>query len=167
MEIEFTDPDHLTADFVGEPGRRTFYIQASEGVRDVTILVEKQQVAGLAEVLTTLLEDLGDEGEPVWDIASMRLREPVEPRWRAGSLGVGLEPVEERFAIEAIEFVPEAEEREPEQVRVWASREQARRLAAHANWSVEQGRPPCKLCGLPMDAEGHVCPRTNGDARHA
>ena len=34
MEIEFTDPDHLTADFVGEPGRRTFYIQASEGVQE-------------------------------------------------------------------------------------------------------------------------------------
>lgn len=167
MEIEFTNPDHLTADFVGEPGKRAFYIQAAEGTRDVTILVEKQQVAGLAEVLASLLEDLGDDVDAAWDIASMRLRGPVEPRWRAGSLGVGVEPIEQRFAIEAVEFVPEDELREPEQVRVWATREQVRRLAAHASWSVEQGRPPCKLCGLPVDPEGHICPRTNGDARHA
>ncbi len=165
MDIEFTAPGHVTADFVGEPGRRTFYVQASEDDETVSVLVEKQQVAGISELLTQLLAGMGSTPSTSWDITSMRLREPVTPRWRAGSITVGLDPQVGRFVIEVSELVPESEDREPQRVRIWVSEEQAQLLAAHARWSVEQGRPPCRLCGQPMDPEGHVCPRSNGDAR--
>lgn len=166
MDIELSQPDHVTADFVGEPGDRTFYVQASEEDEVVTVLVEKQQVAGLAGLLTDVLADVGAEPTSAWDIARMRLREPIAPRWRAGSVAVGVEPQLGRFLIELTEFVPEDDPREPERLRMWLTEEQARTVAAHAIWSVEQGRPACRLCGLPIDREGHVCPRTNGDARH-
>ncbi len=165
MDIEFTDPGHVTADFVGEPGQRTFYVQAVEEDETVSVLVEKQHVAGISELLTQLLAGMGSTPPTIWDINSMRLQEPVTPRWRAGAITVGLAPQLGRFVIEVSEFVPEDEDREPQRVRIWVSEEQAQLLAAHARWSVEQGRPPCRLCGLPMDREGHVCPRSNGDAR--
>jgi uncharacterized repeat protein (TIGR03847 family) len=38
----------------------------------------------------------------------------------------------------------------------------ARAFAQRAAKIVQAGRPPCPLCGLPLDTEGHVCPRQNG-----
>ena len=43
------------------------------------------------------------------------------------------------------------------------TREQAAALAIRGTELVEAGRPPCPLCGYPLDARGHVCPRTNGN----
>lgn len=161
--IELSDPQHVTADFIGEPGERTFYLQASEGGELVSVLVEKQQVAALAEALEQLLEEVGAEPPHVWDIASMRLRDPIVGRWRGGQLSVGIDPALGRFVLDVEEVVAEDEPREPERLRVWFDEGQAARLAAHAAWAVEQGRPVCELCGLPQDADGHVCPRSNGD----
>lgn len=166
MELEFTQPERLTADFVGEPGDRTFYLQAQDGEEEVSILVEKQQVAGIAELLERLLAGVDAAPYDVWDIPAMRLHEPVTPRWRGGQISVGLDPQLGHFVLEVTEFVPEDDPREPEVLRVWLSEDQAKLLAAHAAWAVEQGRPSCQLCGLPKDPEGHTCPRTNGDARH-
>ncbi len=162
MDIELSAPEHVTADFLGEAGQRTFYLQASEQAETVSILLEKAQVAGIAQVLTELLAGVGAEPVSSWDIESMRLRMPVTPRWRAGAVAVGLEPELGRFLIEVTELVPEDENREPEQVRIWISEDQARVVAAHAAWSVAQGRPTCQLCGLPIDPGGHHCPRLNG-----
>ncbi len=165
MDIELQAPDHVTADFVGQPGQRTFFLQASEQDETVSVLVEKEQVAGIAEALTELLVGVGSEPVPAWDVESMRLREPVTPRWRAGSVTVGIQPQLGRFVIELTEQLAEDEAREPEQVRIWINQEQARVVAAHAAWSVAQGRPTCGLCGLPIDPQGHLCPRLNGNAR--
>lgn len=164
MDIELTTPRHVTADFVGEPGQRTFYVQAVEEDETVSVLVEKQQVAGISELLTQLLARVGSTPPTTWDIASMRLREPMTPRWRAGSITVGVDPQLSRFVIEVNELVAEREDREPQRVRIWVTEEQAKLLAAHARWSVEQGRPACRLCGRPIDPHGHICPRANGDA---
>lgn len=165
MDIELVAPEHVTTDFLGQPGQRTFYLQASEQAETVSVLLEKGQVAGIAQALTELLAGIG--GEPVrsWNIESMRLREPVTPRWRAGSVAVGIEPELGRFLIEATELIAEDEGREPEHVRIWISEDQARVVAAHAAWSVGQGRPACGLCGLPIDPDGHHCPRLDGNPR--
>lgn len=161
--IELSDPDHVTADFVGEPGERTFYIQASERGELISILVEKQQVAALGEAISRLLDEVGAAPPKLWDIESMRLRQPLVTRWRGGQLSVGIDPALGRFVLEMEEAVDPDEIREPEQVRVWMDEDRAAQLAAHAEWAVEQGRPACQLCGLPQDPEGHLCPRSNGD----
>lgn len=165
MDLELSRPEHVTADFVGEPGERTFYVQAVEDVEVVSILVEKMQVSGLADLLTRLLAQVDAQPARIWDIDSMRLREPLTPRWRAGAIAVGIDPQLGHFVVELSELVPEDDEREPEEVRIWIDEARARVLAAHARWSVEQGRPTCRLCGLPMDVDGHVCPRSNGHRR--
>jgi uncharacterized repeat protein (TIGR03847 family) len=171
IEFEFTDPHHVTAGWTGQPGARTFFVQAADDVQQVTVLLEKEQVRGLAELLTQLLARVEDGPATDWDRAAMQLREPLEPQWRAGGLSVGLDPERGRFVIELEELAVGDDvevEVDPREVRIWADQDQARRLAAHAAEQVGQGRPTCQLCGRPTDPDGaHVCPSTNGHGRLA
>lgn len=165
IDVELTDPHHVTAGWAGEPGARTFFVQAADEDQQVTVVLEKGQVQGLADLLTQLLDRVDDAPPADWDRGAMGLREPLEPRWRVGELSVGLDPERGRFVIELAELVAEAEA-EPRELRVWSSQDQARRLAAHAAEQVGQGRATCQLCGRPMEADGsHVCPATNGHGR--
>jgi uncharacterized repeat protein (TIGR03847 family) len=46
-------------------------------------------------------------------------------------------------------------------VRVRLNRAQVSAFVRHAREIVSSGRPPCRFCGLPLDPEGHACPRMN------
>jgi uncharacterized repeat protein (TIGR03847 family) len=163
--------DRITADAVGEPGMRTFYLQARAGAEVVTVIVEKEQVELLARSVLELLADNPRETAIVdADDDEQTLEDPVDPRFRAGRLSIGFDDTEDRFLLEIDEFVPELEEDdprsllvgEPETVTLWASREQMLALARHGEAVVARGRPRCQFCGNPIDPEGHVCPATNG-----
>lgn len=161
--------DMITTDAIGEPGMRTFYLQARAGGDLVTVVVEKEQVVLLSQLVLETLADL-----PVETGAAANppeLEDPVEPLFRAGKLSIGYDPDEDRFLLEITEFEPEIEdeddarsalEGEPESVRLWATREQMLALSRHGAEVAERGRPTCRFCGNPMDPEGHVCPATNG-----
>ncbi len=160
-ELTLDQPHHVTAGFVGVPGDRTFYVQAEDEHQRVSLLLEKAQVGGIAELLMQLLARVDDEPASDWDRDAMQLREPVEPRWRVGEIGAGLDPQLGRFVLEFGELVPEDEE--GELVRFSIDQDQARRLAAHAEEVIGQGRPVCELCGRPTEPDGsHVCPSSNG-----
>lgn len=167
IDVELTDPHHVTAGYVGVPGERVFYVQAEGGGQRVDLLVEKEQVRGLGQLIARLLARLDDAPATDWDRAAMELREPIEPRWRAGDISVAMDPDRARFLIELEEFVTEQDEADdPRSVRIWIDQDQARRLAAHTTEVVDQGRPRCQLCGRPMETTGeHVCPATNGHGR--
>ena len=163
-EITLDQPHHVTAGFVGVPGDRTFYVQAEDAHQRVTLVLEKSQVAGISELLTQLLARVDDTPASDWDRDAMALRDPVEPRWRVGEIGAGLDPQLGRFVLELSELV--AEDEEGELVRFSIDQDQARRLAAHAEEVIGQGRPVCQLCGRPTEPDGsHVCPSTNGHGR--
>jgi uncharacterized repeat protein (TIGR03847 family) len=163
--------DRITADAVGEPGMRTFYLQAQAGAEVVTVIVEKEQVELLARSVLELLADNPRE-TAIADVDDdeQTLEDPVDPRFRAGRLSIGFDDTEDRFLLEIDEFVPELEEDdprsllvgEPETMTLWASREQMLALARHGEAVVARGRPRCQFCGNPIDPEGHVCPATNG-----
>lgn len=164
--------DHITAGAVGEPGSRTFYLQARGGNRTVTILVEKQQVQLLAASILELLADLELETGVGPADDEMALDEPIEPIWRAGKLSIGYDQSSELFVLEVEEFVPEPEGEDMglavedvEVVRLAATREQMFALSRHSAAVVEQGRPTCQFCGNPIDPEGHACPAMNGHSR--
>jgi uncharacterized repeat protein (TIGR03847 family) len=163
----------LTADAVGEPGSRTFLIQAASGPQQITLLVEKDQVRVLAErVIAWLPELAADQPEDPGDVraaeaADLSLYEPVEPDFRVGQLALTYDPERDRVVLVATELVPEGAEleepeREAREVRLWVSRPQLRAMARHGAQVVEQGRKPCPLCGNPLDPTGHVCPAQNG-----
>lgn len=165
IEVELSDPHHVTVGYTGVPGDRTFFFQAQEEETLLTLQLEKAQVEGLGELLTQLLARVGDEPASDWDRAAMDLRRPIDARWRVGEISLGLDPDAARFALEVAELAVE-EVIDPREARIWCDQDQARRLAAHAMEVIGQGRPRCELCGRPTDADGgHVCPATNGHGR--
>jgi uncharacterized repeat protein (TIGR03847 family) len=159
--------DRITAGAVGEPGERTFFLQARTGDRVVTIGVEKEQVELLASSILEILASVDKEiGEgPAED--ELELEPPLEPLWRAGRLSIGYVEERDLMLLELEELVPDAEEEaedapDPARIRMWATREQMLALSRHGTAVAARGRPRCQFCGNPMDPEGHVCPAMNG-----
>jgi uncharacterized repeat protein (TIGR03847 family) len=158
----------LTAGAVGEPGERTFYLQGRSADQLVTLLAEKEQVRALAVSITQMLDALpgaedAPEEQPV-PAGELELEEPLLPEWRIGPMALHYDDARDRIMLIASELVDEEENPEAEAAtaRFVATRAQARALAEHAEEVVEAGRPRCRFCGFPMDAEGHACPAMNG-----
>ncbi|MGZ8572017.1 MAG: DUF3090 domain-containing protein [Actinomycetota bacterium] len=169
--MDLGEVDRITADAVGEPGMRTFYLQARAGEDVITLIVEKQQVQLLATSVLELLADVPIETGPGPDDDELELEEPLDVRWRVGRLSIGYDEDQDRFLLEIMEFEPEIEDEEdprspldhdPETIRLWATREQMLALSRHGSEVADRGRPTCQLCGNPIDPEGHACPATNG-----
>lgn len=162
--IELNPVSHLTIGTVGPPGQRVFYLQGSKGTELITLIIEKQQAAMLSSSLESLLDELvsksptDEDRESVW--VDMRLREPIEPLFRVGNMGLGFNDEAGRVVIVAYEIVEEDEEASA--VSFWASRMQAQSLVKQALDVVSAGRPICGNCGQPIDPEGHFCPNRNG-----
>ena len=167
----------LTADAVGAPGQRTFYLQAASGADQVTLLVEKEQVRRLAESLQSWLPELAadrpedPEEARVAEAGELALSEPLEPDFRVGQLSLSYDPERDRVLVVATELVAGEEQPEelapevvpdPQEVRLFVTRPQLRVLARHGSQVVARGRPLCPLCGNPLDPSGHVCPALNG-----
>jgi uncharacterized repeat protein (TIGR03847 family) len=163
----------LTADAVGEPGQRTFYLQAASGADQVTLLVEKEQVRRLAENLQTWLPELaaGRPEDPAEAAAAeageLALAEPLEPDFRVGQLSLSYDAERDRVLVVATELQADEEQDpldvpEPLEVRLYVTRAQLRVLARRGAGAVARGRPLCPLCGNPLDPTGHICPAQNG-----
>ncbi len=169
--FDLRDLSAFTAGAIGEPGRRVFYLQARTTRQAVTLKVEKQQVAALGQFLQQLLADL-PQPDDVPSGVDTELADPVDPAWAVGALGIAYDGDEDRILIAADELVETDEEGNPapgvEQAtaRVRITRGQARAFIATAEELMEGGRPPCPLCGRPIDPDGHICPRTNGHGVH-
>jgi uncharacterized repeat protein (TIGR03847 family) len=160
--------ERITADAIGEPGSRVFYIQARKGHRLVTVICEKEHVAALAfatdQILLSLADDDEDavvEPDPAID-AGMDLEYPLEPVFRAGEVNLGYDQVSERLVVIAHELLDEDDESRPSVARFWATLEQMRAFSIRGQEVVAAGRPTCAMCGEPIDPEGHFCPRKNG-----
>jgi len=158
-------PHRFVAGTVGPPGQRVFYLQANEDAHVVSLRLEKQQVAALAEYLAGILADLPAADELTLDDTD--LIAPVIAEWVVGSLAVAYEESDDRVLIVAEELIPddESEERagdDPATAKFHLTRPQVAHFVRHAIEVVVSGRPPCPLCGHPMDPDGHVCPKSNG-----
>jgi len=181
----FDPPDRFITGTIGTPGNRTFFLQARDGARVVSVAIEKAQVAVLAERLGRLLVELDQRG--VAHLASVKLPdddapldEPLNEAFRAGTLTLGWDGEREAVliearaqtegeddpqgieAIEALEDDPDG----PDLFRVRISADAARSFVERAMRVVRSGRPPCPLCGTPLDPQGHICPRRNGQYVH-
>ena len=179
----FENPDRFVAGAVGQPGNRTFYLQAREGTRVVSVTLEKVQVALLAERLTELLVEVRSRGAavpeepPADEIDRAPLEEPLVETFRVGTLAIVWDGDDETVVVEAREITEdEGEEEAPEAaetalddadeesdlVRVRLEPRRAFAFAARALEVVAAGRPPCPFCGQPLNPEGHICTRRNG-----
>lgn len=157
--FELSDPERVTVGTIGEVGQRAFFLQARQGFELVTVKLEKQQVGALAESLGRLLQDLPRPGHvPEGD--ELELESFDEASFVGGTLAVAYDAAVDRVVVLAEELVGEDEE--GAEARLSLTREQAASVAIRGAQLVEAGRPPCPLCGYPIDPRGHACPRTNG-----
>ncbi|MEI7914962.1 MAG: DUF3090 domain-containing protein [Mycobacteriaceae bacterium] len=175
----FRTPDRFIAGTVGEPGSRTFYLQAVHDKRVVSVMCEKQQVAVLAERISALLTEVnrrfGTPLPPESDVIDLSpLVMPVDAEFRVGTMGLGWDAEAQSVVVELLAvsdtaydasvILDDAEEG-PDAVRVFLSPESAQEFAARSSRVISAGRPPCPLCDEPLDPEGHLCVRTNGYLR--
>jgi uncharacterized repeat protein (TIGR03847 family) len=199
----FDRPDRFIAGALGVPGQRTFFIQASKGSQQISVALEKTQVAVLAERIASLLLALREGGVAIGDELpgpAPKLAEPVVEQFRVGTMSLGWDGDAGRVVIEAREIgeadidVEDAEDAEDadmdetetaeaaddegielgslaadmddprDVVRVELEPQAALRFASGALEVVRAGRPPCPLCGAPLDPTGHFCVRRNGHA---
>ncbi len=168
-EIELRPISHITIDAIGQPGKRVFYLQGWQGMRSITLIVEKIQVQslaiGLEQFMTEVNQQFPDLAEmnDEYDEDQMRIRPPLDPLFRVGELGLGYDAENDLVVLVAREAV--AEDQDPAQaksVRFWCSRAQVRAMCRWGMQVASQGRPICPQCGEPMDPEGHFCPKKNG-----
>jgi len=180
----FEPPERFVAGTVGPPGERTFYLQARGGGRLVSVVLEKVQVSLLAEKLEELLAEAHQRFALELPPANIDppdnepLEAPVDEEFRVGTLGLAFDVENNTIIIEAIavdetaEPLPEEEEEEASEIpaisddldrlRVRLTPAAVRDFIDRARRVVAAGRPPCPLCGQPLDASGHLCPRHNG-----
>jgi uncharacterized repeat protein (TIGR03847 family) len=158
----------------------------------VSVALEKQQVAALAERVDELLDQVLDDGssrELVPAVAphdlddQAPLEQPIEEEFRAGTMTLSWDPGTSRVVIEVFPITDEVvvgedgddedeleieayEEPEPQEVLlVRITPGAARAFALRAGRDVEAGRPSCPFCGGPIDPSGHLCVRANGYRR--
>jgi uncharacterized repeat protein (TIGR03847 family) len=175
----FERPRRFVAGTVGTPGERTFYRQAADGVRVVSVSLEKQQVAVLADRLEQLLDEVVTRtgtALPAAESDTEALEQPVDEEFRVGAMGLawdgdaGLVVIEAQAPVEDVEVAQETlledVEDGPDALRVLIEPRRARAFVDRARKVISAGRPPCPLCGLPLEPTGHVCPRQNGYHRN-
>lgn len=177
---EFAWPDRVVIGTIGRPGSRSFYLQVRDGRRLVSVGLEKQQSAVLAEKIEDVLAELAKveqnrfsvpESTPLELIDNEPLEQPVDEQFRAGAMTLGWDPTTAQIVIEAFPLseidadalesgLEEGVEFEPEEVlRVSIPVGTARAFADRTREIVGAGRPLCPLCGEPLDADDHVCGR--------
>jgi uncharacterized repeat protein (TIGR03847 family) len=182
---DFEDPDRFVAGTIGEPGNRTFYLQAREGSRIASVLIEKVQVELLANRLRQLLVEVRARGASVpedpadADLDTAPMDEPMNEVFRVGTMAIIWDGDDDSVVVEAREMTVEDEADSAEDeaeiddaeeegdassdvVRVHLQPGKALAFAKQALAIVAAGRPPCPFCGQPLNPEGHICARRNG-----
>jgi uncharacterized repeat protein (TIGR03847 family) len=117
--FNFDPPDRFVAGTIGQPGNRTFFLQARRGGQIVSVILEKVQVAVLAERLGVLLDELEARGiaQPTEAVMadSSPLDEPINETFRATTLTLGWDGDTEQILVEArAEIEDEDDEEEAE-----------------------------------------------------
>jgi uncharacterized repeat protein (TIGR03847 family) len=170
IEMDVNPVVHITTDAIGQPGQRVFYIQAQSADNTITVIVEKVQIQTLALGVEDFLSEVSQRYpdlapvSPDYEEMSMHIEPPVDPLFRVGELGLAYDS-DSDMAVLVVREIINAENQTQEDasvIRFWCTRSQ---LYAMGRWGLEvsgRGRPVCPLCGQPIEANGHFCPKRNG-----
>lgn len=181
MTYRYEFPDRFVAGTIGVPGQRTFYLQAREGSRITSVVLEKQQVAILAEHLERILDELSRLVGPDVVIPEAvdraddldPLDQPLDEDFRVGTMTLAWDTGNDCIAIELYSAVDMDEDDEADameqtvdnaeaSLHVRITPATARQFIARALALIESGRPECPFCEQPINPGGHLCPRANG-----
>ncbi|WP_017198990.1 DUF3090 domain-containing protein [Arthrobacter sp. M2012083] len=170
---EFAWPDRVVVGTIGLPGARTFYLQVRAGKQIVSIALEKQQSALLAEKIDAILDQLiTAEGNPFSvptgtpvELVDNDPLEAVHEQFRTGAMSLGWDPTTAQVVIEAYPITDDDEDDDEsavgddanEMLLVRMPVGTARAFAKRTREIVGAGRPTCSICGYPIDPDGHIC----------
>lgn len=177
---EFNPVERFVAGTVGAPGERTFFIQARTGSRIVSVVVDKSQVIALGERTKIMLREI-KKSDPTITIQSHNiddapLEQPIFEEFRAGVIAMAWD-AENSVIVYELREMSSGEELSEDEVmfdestfssdllRVHVSPEQASAFAKRCLSLANAGRTPCPFCAMPIDPNGHLCPRANGYRR--
>ncbi len=174
--LEFRNTTRFIPGTIGEPGQRVFFLQIGDETATITLKLEKQQVRALAQFLRTVLDDLPS---PTRQPGTNEFQPPgaAEADWVVGQIAVGVDEADSKVVLVIDELVPDRDgedefeielqeqfgwdESGGSQVRAHVSVDLAATFIVSSEELMAAGRPPCSLCGQPLDPEGHACPRLN------
>lgn len=165
--IELDPVTHITAGAVGKPGQRTFFIQAEKGLESVTLVCEKEQVQALADAVDEMVANLEQEfglarhENLKVDESAMQVKE-AEPLFRVGAMGLGYDANRDKILLVAQEALAEEdEERDPREVRLFATRAQMQVVSIYAREVIGKGRNPDQVV---LQSEAHFRRNGHGDS---
>ena len=145
----------IEAETFGEPGRRTFRLVLHSGRATSHVWLEKEQLFQLGAGLKEAVDRQTDSDRE-------RASSPTAPGWTGDET-----LIEFKARVLSGQAQGDGDEQSGEEapsVSFWITVDQASVLADESLRICAAGRPPCFLCGLPIDPTGHVCPRANGHA---
>jgi glutamate racemase len=168
-EYDLSPVTHLTADDIGKPGERTFFLQARKNERVVTLLIEKVQLQGIMDGVNEFFKMIAKHHpglapvEGVFNESEMHLQPPIKPVFRIGDIGVTFDADRDMVCLVLRELNLDMPEQKSERIaRWWCTRQQWLVLAHWSREVINRGRPICPQCLQPMDPAGHFCPKKNG-----
>ena len=135
------------------------------------LLIDKSQVIALADRLALLLGELKAADYRFENVIAVPLEVPLIPEFQIGVIGLIWIPDTEQIALDLQEInevdfdlIPD-EESGPALFKLFISPDIANNFVTLARKVVAAGRMPCPFCGLPINKDGHLCPRANGYRR--
>ena len=157
---------------IGQPGEREFYLQAKSQGTVHSFAIDKGQVAALADRIAMLIGELKAADYRFENVVAVNLEVPLIPEFQIGVIGIIWLVDTEQVSLELQEIeegendlVPFEENEGPNRFRLKMSPDIANAFVAQARKIVSAGRMPCPFCGLPINKDGHLCPRANGYRR--
>ena len=161
---------------IGEPGEREFFLQIKSPDGINTIAVEKEQVRALSEQISNLIAEVRRAGlvakndlsiEPKIDNEPIEF--PIEKDFQLGIANLAWKNKEIKLTLQAISsddlLLLDDLDEGPDLIICSIPIDLAKGFCLRANELINQGRPACPFCGLPMNLSGHLCPRANGYRR--
>lgn len=164
----------LKADAVGQPGSRRFrlLVESQSGQAGI-VWMEKEQLFNLGIHIKHLIAELEEEGmerrveeasDPKGEDATLPVTEASpEVEFQAARIAVGYDRDTALFIITA--YDTDEDDLPGNELSLEATQQEVEALADESFEVCAAGRPRCRLCGAPMNPEGHVCPKHNGHVR--
>ena len=171
IDIDVNPVSHITADAIGAPGNRVFYIQAwnKDQPQPFTVILEKIQLQAITINVENFIINLEQKNPNLvpaaaaYDRDKMQITPPVDPLGRIGEFKLGYDEQTDLLVFAFYEIQAEGVPLEDASVlRLWCSRALARSMVHWSQEVISRGRPICPQCGEPMEPEGHFCPKKNG-----
>jgi uncharacterized repeat protein (TIGR03847 family) len=187
--IDLDAPDRFASGAVGDPSDRVFYLQAVQGPRIVSVMLEQEQIAILADRVLAVVDELERRGlaaidaGPAGIVESRPLQQPLREEFRVGTMTIAWDEDVDELVIEARSMtfdagagesalrdgdevdddeIPDDAPIGPDVLRVHLTPLMAQQFARRADMIAGDTHPPCPFCGEPLEPTGHLCPRPRG-----